>query len=164
MVTYRIFATALLGLLISLNASAPQGNGIRRKVRNCSGANMSQVVVSIETGNGSPFGQTATNNEGDFFFGGLTETSYVLVISAPDYNPVSEHVDFVNRTGPDNPGETRTIDITLIPKGGMRPPRPGLNFVQNIPNAAQASYESALKLSKQGKKEESIAALREAIT
>ena len=163
MMIYRILAMALFIALISLNASAQQGNSIRGKVRNSSGVNMSQVIVSIETGNGSPFSQTATNNEGDFFFGGLTDTSYVLVISAPDYNPVSEHVDFVNSTGPDNPGETRTIDITLIPKGGMRPPRPGLNFVQNIPNAAQASYESALKLSKQGKKEESIAALREAI-
>src|SRR5437588_10983400 len=115
MVTYRIFATALLGLLISLNASAQQGNSIRGKVRNSSGANMSQVIVSIETGNGSPFTQTATNNEGDFFFGGLTDTSYVLVISAPDYNPASEHVDFVNRTSPANPGEYRTIDITLTP-------------------------------------------------
>ncbi len=124
---------------------------------------MSQVIVSIETGNGSPFSQTATNNEGDFFFGGLTDTSYVLVISAPDYNPVSEHVEFVNRTGPNSPGESRAIDITLTPKGDVRPPRPGLNFVQNIPKAAQTSYESALKLSKQGKKEESIAALREAI-
>ncbi len=163
MMIYRILATALFIALISLNASAQQGNSIRGKVRNSSGVNMSQVIVSIETGNGSPFSQTATNNEGDFFFAGLTDTSYVLVISAPDYNPVSEHVDFVNRTGPDNPGESRTIDITLIPKGGVRPPRPGLNFVQNIPKAAQTSYESALKLSKLGKKEESIAALREAI-
>jgi len=161
--TYRIFATALLVVLISLNARAQQGNSIRGKVRNSSGVNMSRVIVNIETGNGSPFSQTATNNEGDFFFGGLTDTSYVLVISAPDYNPVSEHVDFVNRTGPDSPGESRAIDITLTPKGDARPPRAGLNFVQNIPQAAQTSYESALKLSKQGKKEEAIAALQEAI-
>src|SRR5438105_12864683 len=120
MVTYRIFATALLGLLISSSASGQQGNSIRGKVRNSSGANMSQVVISIETGNGSPFAQTATNNEGDFFFGGLTETSYVLTVSAADYNPVTEHVDFVNRTGPDSPGETRTIEMTLTPKSGAR--------------------------------------------
>src|SRR5258708_3403244 len=163
MMTYRVFATALLVVLISLNAHAQQGNSIRGKVRNSSGVNMSQVIVSIETGNGSPFSQTATNNEGDFFFGGLTDTSYVLVNSALDYNPVSEQVEFVNRTGPNSPGESRAIDITLTPKGDVRPPRPGLNFVQNIPKAAQTSYESALKLSKQGKKEESIAALREAI-
>ncbi len=163
MKTCRVFAIALLVVLISLSVRAQQGNSIRGKVRNPSGANMSQVMVSIETGNGSPFSQTATNNEGDFFFGGLTDTSYVLVISAPDYNPVSEHVDFVNRTGPDSPGESRTIDITLTPKSGVRPSRAGLNFVQNIPKAAQTSYELALKLSKQGKKQEAIAALQEAI-
>src|SRR5258708_16905626 len=149
MMTYRVLATALLVVLISLNARAQQGNSIRGKVRNSSGVNMSQVIVSIETGNGSPFSQTATNNEGDFFFGGLTDTSYVLVISAPDYNPVSEHVEFVNRTGPNNPGASRAIDITLTPKGNVPPPRPGLTFLQNIPKAAQTPYKSALKLSKQ---------------
>src|SRR5207237_7365031 len=129
---------ASLGVLISFNASARQGNSLCGKVRNSSGAHMSQVVVSIETGHGSPFGQTATNNEGDFFFGGLTETSYVLVISAPDYNPASEHVDFVNRTGPDNPGESRTIDITLTPKSNViSRVRPGTRFVQNVPEPAR---------------------------
>src|SRR5207248_896134 len=142
MVTYRIFGTALLELLFSSSAREQQGNSIRGKVRNSSGANMSQVVVSIETGNGSPFGQTATNNEGDFFFGGLTETSYVLVISAPDYNPASEHVDFVNRTGPDSPGETRTIFITLTPKSGSRSAN-GAIFFQNVPKAAQDQFELA---------------------
>src|ERR1700682_317144 len=112
MITHRLVMASALVVLSSLSAHAQQGNSIRGKVRNSSGVNMSQVIVSIETGNGSPFSQTATNNEGDFFFGGLTGTSYVVVISAPDYNPVSEHVDFVNRTGPDSPGESRTIDIT----------------------------------------------------
>jgi len=162
MVTYRIFATALLGLLISLNASAQQGNSIRGKVRNSSGANMSQVVVSIETGNGSPFGQTATNNEGDFFFGGLTETSYVLVISAPDYNPASEHVDFVNRTGPDSPGETRTIFITLTPKSGSRSAN-GAIFFQNVPKAARDQFELAVRQAKDGKGLEAKSSLQEAI-
>src|SRR5947208_1564972 len=164
MVTYRIFATALLGLLISLNASAQQGNSIRGKVRNSSGANMAQVVVSIETGNGSPFGQTATNNEGDFFFGGLTETSYVLVISAPDYNPVTEHVDFVNRTGPDNPGESRTIDITLTPRnGGGSRVRPGTSFVQSVPKAARDVFELAVRHAKDGQSEDARSSLQEAI-
>src|SRR5436309_6091395 len=133
--THRIFVTAgfiLLFFIVSLNASAQQGNSIRGKVRNSSGVNMPQVIVSIETGNGSPFGQTATNNEGDFFFGGLSETSYVLTISAADYNPISEHVDFVNRTGPDNPGETRTVFITLTPKSGSRSAN-GAIFFQNVP-------------------------------
>ena len=161
---YRILATAFFVALISLNASAQQGNSIRGKVRNSSGVNMSQVIVSIETGNGSPFAQTATNNEGDFFFGGLTDTSYVLVISAPDYNPVSEHVDFVNRTGPDNPGESRTIDITLSPKSGVGSKvRPGASFVQDVPKAARDAFEKAVKLAREHKSEEALAWIGEAI-
>lgn len=161
---YRIFAAALLLVLISLHAQAQQGNSIRGKVRNSLGVNMSQVIVNIETGNGSPFGQTATNAEGDFFFGGLTDTSYVLIISTADYNPVSEHVDFVNRTGPDSPGETRTIDITLTPKGGaLGAARPGTSFVQNVPPTARAAFERAVALSKQGKSQEAITASEEAV-
>src|SRR5207237_3372101 len=164
MMTYRIFVTALFVVLISLNASAQQGNSIRGKVRNSSGVNMSQVIVSIETGNGSPFTQTATNNEGDFFFGGLTDTSYVLVISAPDYNPASQHVDFVNRTGPDNPGESRTIDITLTPKSNViSRVRPGTSFVQNVPQPARATFDLAVKQSKEGKHQEALDSLQEAI-
>src|SRR5258708_22157828 len=141
MMTYRVLATALLVVLISLNARAQQGNSIRGKVRNSSGVNMSQVIVSIETGNGSPFSQTATNNEGDFFFGGLTDTSYVLVISSPDYNPVSEHVEFVNRTGPNSPGDSRALDITLTPKRYLRPPRPRLNPLHKLPHASPSSSQ-----------------------
>ena len=164
---HRIFATAVLVALlftISFNASAQQGNSIRGKVRNSSGVNMPQVIVSIETGNGSPFGQTVTNNEGDFFFGGLTETSYVLNISAPDYNPIVEHVDFVNRTGPDSPGETRTIDLTLTLKTDLRSTlRPGSMFVQNVPKAVHDAFELAVKQEKNGKNQEALASLQEAI-
>ena len=39
--------------------------------------------------------QTVTNNEGDFTFSGLTDTSYTVIVSAVDYNPASESVEFV---------------------------------------------------------------------
>jgi len=162
--SYRVFATALFVVLMTLNASAQQGNSIRGKVRNSSGVNMSQVIVGIETGNGSPFAQTATNNEGDFSFGGLTDTSYVLAISTPDYNPVSEHVDFVNRTGPNNPGESRTVDIILTPKSGLGGRvRPGVSFVQDVPKAARDAFEKAVKLVRENKSEEALTWIGEAI-
>lgn len=139
-----------------------QGHTIRGKVRNSSGVNMPQITVSLESGNGGLINQTVTNNEGDFFFGGLGDTSYVITVSAPDYNPITERVEFVRNIGPRDPGETRTVEVTLV-RTNVRPPRAGLTFAQNVPKAAQISYESALKLSKQGKPEEAIAALREAI-
>jgi tetratricopeptide (TPR) repeat protein len=139
-----------------------QGHTIRGKVRNASGVNMAQITISLESGNGGLINQTVTNNEGDFFFGGLGDTSYVITVSAPDYNPISERVEFVRNIGPRDPGETRTVEITLV-RTSVRSARAGLTFAQNVPKTAQTSYESALKLSKQGKQEEAIAALREAI-
>lgn len=163
----KIRATVLTTLAIALLACAAsiahgQGHTIRGKVRNSSGVNMSQITVSLESGNGGLINQTVTNNEGDFYFGGLSDTSYVITISAPDYNPISERVEFVRNIGPRDPGEMRTVEITLVRKS-FHSPRAGLTFAQNVPRAAQTSYESALKLSKQGKKEEAIAALQEAI-
>ena len=162
---YRIFAIALSAVVfftLASNANAQQGNSIRGKVRNSLGANLSQVIVTIETGNGAPFSQSATNNEGDFFFGGLTDTSYVLTISVPDYNPVTEHVDFVNRSGPDNPGETRTVFITLTPKNGARSVN-GAIFFQDVPKPARDAFELAVRQAKDGKSEDALASLQEAI-
>lgn len=163
----KIRATVLATLAIALLACAAsiaraQGHTIRGKVRNSSGVNMSQITISLESGNGGLINQTVTNNEGDFFFGGLGDTSYIITISAPDYNSIAERVEFVRHISPQDPGETRTVEITLVGKS-FRSPRAGLTFAQNVPKAAQTSYESALKLSKQGKKEEAIAALQEAI-
>lgn len=159
-----IMSTAMMTLILSCTAlaKAQGGHVIRGKVRNSAGSTMAHIRVDLEAGNGPLIQQTVTNTEGDFYFSNLSDTSYAVVVSAPDYEPVTERVDFF-RQAANAPGETRMVEITLVPKGGVRPPRPGLNFVQTIPKAAQTSYESALKLSKQGKKEEAIAALQEAI-
>jgi len=163
----RIFtSTALIILLLTFTAltyaQIQQGHVIRGKVRNSAGYNMVHIRVDLESGNGPLIQQTVTNGEGDFYFTNLTETSYAVVVSTPDYEPVTERVDFF-RQAANAPGETRMVEIVLVPKGGVRPPRPGLNFVQDIPKAALSSYELALKLSKQGKKQEAMEALQQAI-
>lgn len=168
---YRVSAPAALVLfLFSLNCAvaAPssalaQGHTIRGKVRTSAGFNVPRVTVSLESGNGALIGQTVTNNEGDFFFGGLGETSYQLNVSAPDYNPASERVEFVRNVGTSDPGETRTVEIILMGRGGVRPPRAGLNFVQNVPPPARAAYESALKLLRDGRAADALTSLQEAV-
>ena len=151
--------------VFALNATAQQGHSIRGKVHNDLGVNLARVTINLETGTGSLISQTVTNNEGDFFFGGLGETSYVVVVSAPDYNPVSERIDFVRRVSADQPGETRSVEITLLPKvaAAAITPRPASAFFQNVPAAARSALERALKLSKQGKPDLAQALLREAI-
>ena len=164
MATRMIVSIAIIAFTFSCTALAQiqAGNIIRGKVRNSSGASMAHIRVDLEAGNGPLIQQTVTNSEGDFYFSNLSDTSFAIVVSAPDYEPVTERVDFF-RQAANAPGETRMVEITLVPKSGPRPPRPGLNFVQNIPRAAQAAYESALRFSKQGKREQAIAALQEAI-
>lgn len=144
-------------------AARAQGHSIRGKVRTSAGFNVPRVTVNLESGSGALIDQTIANNEGDFFFGNLSDTSYVVTVSAPDYNPASERVEFVRSVGPGEPGETRAIELTLTGRGGVRPPRAGLNFAQNVPRAARDAYESSLKLAKEGRAPESLAALREAI-
>jgi len=163
----KIRATILTALAIALLAyAAPvaraQGHTIRGKVRNSSGVNMSQITISLESGNGGLINQTVTNNEGDFFFGGLGDTSYIITVSAPDYNPISERVEFVRNISPQDPGETRTVEITLVGKSS-RSPRAGLIFVQNVPKPALNDFEQATKLLSSGRTQEAQTALESAI-
>lgn len=139
-----------------------QGHIIRGKVRNSLGVNLSRVTVSLETGNGALINQTVTNNEGDFFFGGLSDTSYLVTASIPDYVPTAERVEFVRSVNANEPGETRTIEITLTPKSA-RAPRSGLTFVQEVPKAARDAFEQATKLLSSGRRPEGEAALESAI-
>src|ERR1051325_6031689 len=102
------FALRAFALFILLPASAhaalaQNGNSIRGKVRDSHGNNVPRVTVDLQTGNGGAVGQTTANNEGDFFFGGLNDISYVVVIHTADCAPASEAVEFTNRTGPDAP-------------------------------------------------------------
>lgn len=165
------FANATL-LTLLLFAFAPaalaqNGNSIRGKVRDSRGNNVPRVTIELQTGNGAAIDQTTANNEGDFFFGGLAETSYVVVIRAPDYAPASENIQFVNRAGGDQPGELRTVELTLMPSGESRTgtTRPGrVSVAQNVPAPAREAFERGMKLSRDGKAVDAEAAVREAVT
>src|SRR4028119_660049 len=166
---YRVSAPAALVFALfflaccAVPSALAQGHSIRGKVRTSAGFNVPRVTVSLESGNGALIDQTVANNEGDFFFGNLSEPSYTVTVSAPDFNPASERVEFARNISPGEPGEMRSIEITLTGRGGVRPPRAGLNFAQNVPRAARDAYELSLKLSKEGRASDALAALREAV-
>lgn len=162
---------ALLALLslfgLSLSATArQQGNSIRGKVSNSAGKHMSQIMVEIETGNGQLVETTVTNGEGDFSVSGLTGTSYIIVIRQMDYEPVSEHVEFINSAGAEDAGERRAVQITMVPKGGAAaagiPPNRTVP-AQTLPKGAREALDRAMKLAKENKPAETITALQEAI-
>lgn len=156
-----LLAAAACCLLCASEARA-QGHTIRGKVRNAAGANVGRVTITLEQ-NGAMVGQTVANNEGDFSFNGLGDTSYTLVVSAPDYLPASESVRFVRTSSPDQPGEMQTVEIVLVARGGVRPPRAGLNFVQNVPPAARQSFEAGLRHQQENRPADATAAYETAI-
>ncbi len=139
-----------------------QGHVIRGKVRNSAGANIPRASVSLEL-NGAMVDQTVSNNEGDFAFSGLMDTSYVVIVSAADYNLASESVQFITVPSGNSMGETRTVEIMLTAKGGVRPPRAGLNFVQDVPRAAREAFEAGIKLARENKASEAVAAYENAV-
>ena len=157
-----LVAFAALALALAAADARAQGHTIRGKVHDASGANVSRATVQLEQ-NGTPVNQTVTNNEGDFNFTGLTETSYTLVVSAPDYNTASESVEFVRSTSINSNGEMRTVEITLLAKGGVRPPRPGLNFVQDVPREARTSFEAGIKAARENRQAEAASSFESAI-
>jgi len=158
-----IFIAALfVSFLVCVDNARAQGHVIRGKVRNAAGVTMARISVTLER-NGAMVDQTVTNNEGDFTFSGLTDTGYTVVVAATDYLPVSTSVEFVRATASEQPGETRTVEITLTAKVGVRPPRPGLSFVQDIPPPALAAFESGLKLAREKRDAEAIASYENAL-
>jgi Tfp pilus assembly protein PilF len=168
MMKYLVFIAFLLFVFCDLSNEEvlAQSNSIRGKVSNSAGQNLPRITVDLQTGNGTPINQTVTNNEGDFAFSGLSDTSYIIVISTPDHHPVSERIEFYRAGDPNIPGETRTVEISLVPKSadstGASPSARRPAFVQNIPAPARDSFDRGMKLAKEGKSSESIAALQEA--
>jgi tetratricopeptide (TPR) repeat protein len=162
----RVFILAALLILVTVcatDALAQGGHTIRGKVRNSAGLNLARIMVTLESGTGGVINQTVTNNEGDFTFVGLNDTSYLVTISGPDYNPTSERVEFVRNVSENDPGETRTIDITLAAKEGAAIRRAGVRFIQDVPKEALNAFEQAKKFMGGGRTQEAQAALENAI-
>jgi len=161
----RVFILAALLVLVTVCATdaLAQGHTIRGKVRNSAGVNLARIMVSLEGGTGGMINQTVTNNEGDFTFVGLSDNSYLITISAPDYNPTSERVEFVRNVSENDPGEMRTIEITLVAKEGAAIRRAGVKFIQDVPKEALNAFEQAKKFLSSGRNQEGQAALENAI-
>ena len=161
----KLVAIATLLLFASPIVRAQQGNSVRGKVRDSSGNAVPHIIVDIQTGNGAPVGQTTTNNEGDFFFGGLLEVGYTVIVKSPSYNTASEAVEFSHRADANTPGETRTVELTLTPRAdapARRAPR-SVTLAQAIPAQARAAFERGMRLSRDGRAEDAVAAVRESI-
>jgi Tfp pilus assembly protein PilF len=157
------FLLTLVCCLAITSSAAAQGHTIRGKVRNSAGVNLPRVTVSLETGTGAMINQTVTNNEGDFVFSGLSENSYTLTVSAPDYGPANERVEFVRSVGANDPGEVRTVEIVLLSNANSRTARREVSFVQNVPREASDKFALGMQSLKDRQAQEAVTYLEQAI-
>ncbi|HEV2884744.1 MAG TPA: tetratricopeptide repeat protein, partial [Pyrinomonadaceae bacterium] len=92
------------------------------------------------------------------------ETSNIVTVSMPDFNPVGERVEFVRNVSPSDPGETRTIEMTMVPKDGLPSTRGAVSFVQDVPQEARDTFALGVKLLREGRTDESLASLQKAVS
>jgi Tfp pilus assembly protein PilF len=166
--SYRWLVTVLVSSVYLFILAAPvvafQANTIRGKVRSMDGTVVNNAIVELKIGGGAMISQTVTRNDGDFAFTGLAAGEYEVSVTVAGFDPAVQMVRFTD-SGRMNFAEVRQMEILMRPRldNNQLLGLPGVNFVQDVPKAARASYEKAIAKFRETKPEEGIALLREAI-
>lgn len=149
--------------IVFMSAAAfAQSNTLRGKVRSTNGITVNNAIVELRVGGGAMISQTVTRNDGDFAFGGLATGEYEVAVTIAGYEPAVQMARF-NQSGRMDFSEVVTMEILIRPKKENALSAPGVSFAQDVPKAARLAYEKAASRMREGKPEEAVAALREAI-
>ncbi len=154
----RVFAI----VLISGATAFAQTNQLRGKVRATNGVTVNNAIVELRIGGGAMISQTVTRNDGDFAFTGLATGEYEVAVTIAGYEPVAQMARFT-QSGRMDYSEVVNMEILIRPKKENVLSAPGTNFAQDVPKPARLAYERAAARLRDGKPEEAVAALREAI-
>jgi Tfp pilus assembly protein PilF len=157
-----ILPALILSLLSQAFASAQNINVIRGKVRSTTNATVNDAIVELRASGGPLLGQTVTRGDGDFAFPNLVAGEYEIEVTMTGYEPKVQTVRFNNAPSA-RFQEVINVEVIISPKTSSRQGSPGTNFAQDVPPGARASYEKALARSREGKSEEAIVLLREAL-
>jgi Tfp pilus assembly protein PilF len=154
--------TLIALVLISGATALAQSNQLRGKVRATNGITVNNAIVELRIGGSGMIAQTVTRNDGDFAFTGLATGEYELAVTIAGYEPVVQMARF-NQSGRMDFSEVINIEILIRPRKENVLSAPGTNFTQDVPKPARLAYERAAARLRDGKPEEAVAALREAI-
>ncbi len=149
-------------VLISGATAFAQSNTLRGKVRATNGVTVNNAIVELRVGGGAMISQTVTRNDGDFAFSNLTAGEYEVAVTIAGYEPVVQMARF-NQNDRMGFSEVINIEVLIRPKQETVLAAPGTNFAQEVPKPARAAYERAMARLREGKSDEAVAALREAI-
>lgn len=148
-------------LLVSVTAHA-QSNTLRGKVRSTNGTTINNAIVELKKGGGGMISQTVTRNDGDFAFSNLPSGEYEVEVTVAGYESAVQMARF-NTPAPMNFAEVLNIEVIIRPRPDGTLAAPGTNFTQDVPKAARTLFEKGRSKIREGKSDEGIAMLREAI-
>jgi tetratricopeptide (TPR) repeat protein len=155
--------TLLVSVLILSATALAQSNTLRGKIRSTNGVTVNNAIVELRIGGGGMLSQTVTRNDGDFAFSGLAPGEYEVAVIIAGYEPAVQLARF-NQSGRMDFSEVINIEILIRPKKENVLGAPGTNFAQEVPKPARLAYERAIARFREGKQEEAVVALREAIS
>jgi tetratricopeptide (TPR) repeat protein len=161
----RNLTLALLLVLACFSAAAGQGaHTLQGRVIGPDGIPPTSPVKVTLTFNGRRIYETFTDLSGRYSFTSISKGTYQLTAEGDGqtFETTSVYAE-VSAFG--SAPQLFTQDIQLRPLAGKRTPRPGVvnAFTQDVPKAAREARERALKLAGEGKPEDAIEKLREAI-
>lgn len=153
-------------LLLSSTAPAqtntPQTNTLRGKVRSTSGVTVNNAIVELRSAGGGMLAQTVTRNDGDFAFSNLAAGEYEVEVTVAGYQTTVQMARF-NTPFRMNFAEVINIEVMIRPRGEPILASPGTNFTQEVPKPARVLFEKGVARLREGKSDEGIVMLREAI-
>ena len=171
MTSRTLLSMIALLLLVETNAFARTvnsgqeipNNTLRGKVRSVDGLTVNNAIVELRVGGGAMISQTVTRNDGDFLFSNLASGEYEVAVTVAGYEPTVQVARF-NQSDRMSFAEVVNIEIMIRPRREAALLAPGTNFAQDVPKPARAAYERGMARLREGKSDEGVAALREAIT
>jgi tetratricopeptide (TPR) repeat protein len=137
-------------------------NMIRGKIRALDGAPVNNAIVELREAGGGIIGQTVTRNDGDFSFTRVVPAEYEIHVTSSGFESNMQMVRFA-QTDRMNFYEVVNVEILLKPKADPAVHPAGVSFAQEVPASARAAYEKGVARLRDGKSEEGIAFLREAV-
>src|SRR5262249_20865031 len=150
-------------IFLSSATTLAQNNTLRGKVRSTNGVTVNNAIVELRVAGGAMISQTVSRNDGDFVFPNLASGEYEVAITIAGYEPAVQLARF-NQNDRMSFAEVLNIEVLIRPRRELvLGAPPGTNFAQDVPKPARAAYERAMARLREGKSDEAMAALREAI-
>ncbi len=158
----------LLALILLPAVGVAQNSMLRGKVRGSDGTVLNNAAVELRASSGAVIGQAFTKNDGDFVFTRLRAGEYELHVSLSGYMPSMQLVELRDsmrvNSGADIISEVVTVEVVLRQRAEPAHAPPGTSFAQDVPKAARDAYLKGVSKLREGKSEEGISALQEAVS